>query len=258
MVRVCVKNAAFAFILLISFISSTESFAHKKCRGPDCPGFWGAFEFGYTNSITPGNVTVQPMPNVDSPDNYIPTQQTSDWTVGVGVGYKFVGDMAFCLPANRIGIYYDYYFETTVRGDIDKYQTIKAYDYSYKVTSNTAWLHDQLELIEYENFTLFIEGGIGAAFNYAFGYDETPVPANPDVRFYSADFKSHTDVNFAYRLGAGISYSLTNNIDLGIFYRYSDLGNASTGGSKNYPSMEDGLKTSFRTSQYMATLRYNA
>jgi opacity protein-like surface antigen len=56
----------------------------------------------------------------------------------------------------------------------------------------------------------------------------------------SADFASHTETEFAWRAGLGINYQphVDSPLKIGAVVRYSDLGDAQTGDSETYPTVE--------------------
>jgi len=72
----------------------------------------------------------------------------------------------------------------------------------------------------------YVSCGLGAAFNQAKNYQETPliagaVPMSP--------FVNHTQTSFAWSIGAGVDYALNPHIRLGAGYQFSDLGSVSLG-----------------------------
>lgn len=102
-------------------------------------------------------------------------------------------------------------------------------DYTYKVRSTRLMLETQLAWRVYishtEKIIPFITMGAGSALNYANSYHE----ADPAIG-NRADFKPHSNICFAYQLGAGISYPFNDdNSRLSISYRYIDLGKARFG-----------------------------
>ena len=88
----------------------------------------------------------------------------------------------------------------------------------------------------------FAEVGIGSAWNQTTHYSETPIANSGYIAL--PGFQSHTNVNFAYQLGAGIGYAFNlsqentrfqhERVMLG--YRYVNLGNANFGSrNSDYP-----------------------
>jgi len=220
-------------------------------------GWWASLEAG-TAFVNPGSGTLEPMPNVDKPDNYSVTNFDTTAVLGLGAGYAFKSETR---PDNRLGLYYDYYSPSTLSGDIEKWEYITAYTYSYKISSNTVWRNDQQDLFNWHNIVPFIEFGLGVAFNSASDYNEVPVPENPlqDRRDQPAAFEDKTNTAFAWRVGAGVNFLLPwmdNQFRVGLQYRYTDRGEVKTGGSEHYPSMNQGLNTELRSNEVMASISY--
>ncbi len=72
----------------------------------------------------------------------------------------------------------------------------------------------------------YVSGEIGAAFNRANNYRETPIvplvtPMSP--------FSSHTETSFAWGIGLGMDYNVTQHVRAGLGYQFSNLGSASLG-----------------------------
>lgn len=60
--------------------------------------------------------------------------------------------------------------------------------------------------------------------------------------------------SFAWQVGAGVAYNLTNNLALDIGYRYMDYGNVSKNTSDEYGTGK--LKAKLKTNEVLAGLRY--
>lgn len=208
------------------------------------PNIWVTVEGGRDFAIQTTQTNTLSMPDSNLPDDYLLNNINNNWMAGVGVGYEFVrhsqlfptaGDEWF--PVDRVGVFYDYYSPKQVSGVINEYQSITAYNDHFSVHSNTLWLDNQLDLIHLHAFTPFIDLGIGAARNTASGYFEQPVAANDSPRADSAAFGSNSNWALAYRAGFGVDYVLPTKqpMDIGLMYRYTDLGRAKTGNSATYP-----------------------
>ena len=57
---------------------------------------------------------------------------------------------------------------------------------------------------------------------------------------YFVDNEENTNINFAWNIGAGVSYKVSNKMTLDLGYRYSDLGKSELG----YYQFVEGIKTS--------------
>lgn len=83
-------------------------------------------------------------------------------------------------------------------------------------------------ILEGSKLRPYLKGGIGAAWNKA----EADVLA-PGLSAGWGDFSAGTDTQFAWSLGAGLSYPIDKQLSLTAEYQYVDLGSAETGGDIN-------------------------
>ncbi len=241
-------------LLSLAIITSPlSSFASSASHD----GWWVNVEGGYGWGVTPHHTNVEAMPEVNLPDNYVSNQLGNNGTAGLGVGYQFIFSHTW-LPANRLGLIYDYTSQTKLSGHIDKWQEVTTYNYHYQASANTLWIDDQLDLFSYNNFIPFLEVGIGSAWNQTSYYREAALSNVPlqDVRSQTAAFANHTQTEFAYRVGAGVNFRLTHQLNLGLQYRYDSLGSISTGNSKYYPTVAN-LDAPFRVNSVLLSLRYD-
>lgn len=74
----------------------------------------------------------------------------------------------------------------------------------------------------------FVTLGLGAAFNKVSDY-YTNVP--PFLAF-TPEFSNHSQTNFTYAIGAGIDMPINTLFNIGVGYRFTDLGAANTGRSQ--------------------------
>ena len=235
---------------LISFLSA----AHAT---PSMTGKWATIEGGYSFSLNPNNVSIEPMPNVNLPDNYLSTGLGNRGLVGVGAGLTF--DLSYkALHSDRLGLMYNYYDNAPITGQIVKYQLIPTYSDSYNVNSNVLWVDNQLDLISLGQFLPFFDVAIGAVWHQTSGYQETPLPnvSSQRVRLDSAALASNTSTDFAWRVGLGGNFAVTDKISLGLIYRYVNLGNAVTGASTYYPTV-GGIHSNVAGNEAVLSLRYN-
>ena len=205
---------------------------------------WLALEGGVDFSMHSTHSNVVTMPGVNLSDNYLLNHIQNTWMVGVGAGYQLIRPQTLLpslaaqwLPSDRLGIFYDYYAPRQLSGVINKYMTDTAYTDHVTVHSNTLWLDNQLDIAHVHAFTPFIDLSLGVSRNSTAGYAEAPTADNLSPRADSAAFGAHNNLALAYRAGFGVNYHLATAqpMDVGIMYRYTDLGRAKTGDSANYP-----------------------
>ena len=81
-------------------------------------------------------------------------------------------------------------------------------------------------------FTPYLGGGVGLAFlrskgSFAFDiYDANGKPAPNELADFSLGTKNRT--NFAWNIGTGVAYNITNNATLDLGYRFAGLGRSET------------------------------
>ena len=104
-------------------------------------------------------------------------------------------------------------------------------------------------------FTPFLKGGVGSTFYdidgdlfvSSFG-GSTFGGALPASFPYSGDGSE-----FAYFIGAGVDFELSDSLDITLEYRYSDLGEVAT----DYDSAGDRIQTDLKTNDVQLGLRYS-
>lgn len=98
--------------------------------------------------------------------------------------------------------------------------------YDYHMQSNRLMATGKLLGTVKQTIHPYVSGELGAGFNRASSYRETPliegvVPMAP--------FMSHTQTSLAWGLGAGVDVGINEKLRLGIGYQFANLGKASLG-----------------------------
>ncbi len=98
--------------------------------------------------------------------------------------------------------------------------------YRYSVQSKQLMATGKLLSTMAGHFHPYVSGELGAGFNRARGYSETPliVEAVP-----MAPFDNHTKTSFSWGIGVGLDVDIDKTSRLGIGYQFSDLGSARLG-----------------------------
>lgn len=105
------------------------------------------------------------------------------------------------------------------------------------------------------SFTPFVKGGMGSTF---FDMDADLYVSS----FGGSDFGGALPTTFsyegsgsefAYYLGAGVGYTVSDNIDVTLEYRYSDLGEVAT----DFDDNGDRMQTNMKANNVQLGLRYN-
>jgi opacity protein-like surface antigen len=159
---------------------------------------------------------------------------------GINGGYEFkLGSNG--LLSLGLGIYQttDYHSRGQVwEVDAPSGTSTHQFDYEYKIHSNRFMAEAQFGwqfALKKIKLIPFVSFGIGPSLNFASYYSETAV--YPDASA-SPGFNSHINTSFAYQLGAGIAYPLTNYNRLSIAYRYADSGKAHFSSREGYPAYQ--------------------
>ena len=154
------------------------------------------------------------------------TSDTEQAIIGVMAGRRWERD-SYWLPAYSLGIYYQYFFPKDVGETVMLYSLPEFTSYKWNLSSNLVLASGKLNLLQYaDNFSPFINGGIGVAFNNANGYSEVALPGTARV---SPAFTNNTTSQFAYALGAGIDYKVMQQLIVSVGYNYQNLGRFSSG-----------------------------
>ena len=147
--------------------------------------------------------------------------------LGLGFGYQwfpynnFLATLA--LEANytrmisKAGIVRPFYFVNPA------FDTL---NYTYTIENIPVLLVSQLGW-QVEKISPYFLVGLGVSWNRASQYNETPTDPNGTAAPMRAGFQKHTEGDFAYMLGFGLSYQLSLRCNFGLEYRYTNFGQAS-------------------------------
>ena len=104
-------------------------------------------------------------------------------------------------------------------------------NYSYKVRSIPVFAEGQLKALKMGQMQPYVLGGIGASWNRVNTYQEKATDPNGTASPMTSPFAGHSNTQFAYELGVGLSLPATCKVALSLGYRYFDLGRISLGTS---------------------------
>ncbi len=102
-------------------------------------------------------------------------------------------------------------------------------EYTADIESWVGLANAYIDLGTYHCLTPYVGGGVGFASISVLGLKDVNVP-NQSV-FYATD---NTETNFAWAVYAGLAYDVTPGLTIDLSYRYTDLGDASSGKVKAY------------------------
>jgi opacity protein-like surface antigen len=257
--------AVFSAFLIPRMTVAVEATPLPQSDSQKQVGWWLTLEAGASFPNTSSTTNIVDMQGSTPDDKAYYTSSPASKAVfsgSIGAGYQFVINLPDkWVPYYRVGLFYTMTNASTINGQVAEYYASRppTYNYAYQVKSQALWLDHQVDLFSWKNITPFIDLSLGLAFNTTSGYNEMPIDNYPSRQ--SPDFPSKTSTSFAWRAGLGINYALPlreKNMQLGILWRYSDLGEAITGTSSTMPSPGGGgaLSTPVHTNEVMMTFRY--
>lgn len=112
-------------------------------------------------------------------------------------------------------------------------------EYTADIQSWVGLVNGYIDLGTYHCLTPFVGGGVGFASITVSGLKDVNVPNNSV--FFG---QTNTETNFAWTVYGGLSYDVTPGLSIDLTYRYTDLGDASSGrvtaydNSSSYKSLD--------------------
>jgi opacity protein-like surface antigen len=165
-------------------------------------------------------------------DNSFYTLRTNSSVYHEGISGLFVGAEWRYRPEYSMQLGVSYYQPSTftvngtdTQGIINSPATFDTYAYQYTLNMRQLllegkWLYNWKEL-----FHPYITLGLGGAYNTAYQYGIN----NPVFLAFAPQFANNSTASFSYRVGLGLDVTATDNLRVGIGYRYADFGKAQLG-----------------------------
>lgn len=149
-------------------------------------------------------------------------------TLGLGLGYGLLinKDKNILL---QLGVGFYNSSNYTSRGHIwdDDNPNFEDFSYQYNFSSTRLMFEPRIMFRTDSLLSPFVSGGIGWARNRASNYQEIVLNDNElPERLFASDHKE----NFAWELGAGIAYKITENLSMNFAYKFVNLGEGHLGG----------------------------
>ncbi|GEM_PF-2397141 len=151
------------------------------------------------------------------------THAIFDGFVGVEWMYQPRLALQFGLGLNIAG-------NVRAKGDLLQGNNISPADqyyYQYSVLSRQLFAETKLLYQHKSCIHPYVLLGLGVAFNSAYSF-QTDVPSPAFTRLYN----NNTETSFTYRVGAGLDLDVTNQLRLGLGYRFTDRGHVQLGSAK--------------------------
>ena len=142
----------------------------------------------------------------------------------LAIGYDF--DKRFRVPI-RTELEYTIFSEAEAKRNYSYGEFFPDEDLTRRQTFRiqTLFLNAYWDINTGTQFTPYVGAGIGAAFIKTEGNSSG---SNPIEGSWDMDFGSKTVTNFAWNVGAGLGYDITNNWTVDLGYRFVGLGSVKT------------------------------
>ena len=207
-----------------------------------------AAQFGYATLFD--KPKMQELGNTRA--SYAVNKMDSAVNYGLETGYYFT-NLGFWPHNLNIGLRYNYSNNHKVKGTITHYALL-AYNYEFKVKSQSLLIVAQTDLVEWGNFAPYVELGLGLSRNNSHDYRETAVPGNSPRK--SMAFDNNTTTNFSYLVGIGIRYSTARHWTFSLSDSYQDLGDTYLGQSPVKTDLTHGPKVNLKQNQLKLGIQY--
>ncbi len=183
-----------------------------------------------------------------------PSQTAVDFGGFLGVERTFLPNLNAQLGAS---VYID--SQLTAKGHVWQFGVPKFdnFTYDYHIQPVRVMVTNKLltTLPRYQSMHPYFSWEIGAAFNQASNYHENSIvplvtPMSP--------FSRHTETSFAWGVGLGMDYSVTQHVRAGMGYQFSNLGSASLGRTSAETTSQSLSLSHLYTNQLRLQLTYLA
>lgn len=199
-----------AHISLMMVLALTMALIVGPAYGADKGGFYVGVKGGYEYRDPSGSVG----DNAAAATNNNATGKWKDesgYTVGGAVGYNFAG---FGVPvrAEAEYLYHDQFKYSATNSTTGAF--------SSKIDIHTVFANFYYDFKTGTAFTPYVGAGLGVA------WINQKVASTFTGWTGSTSDGSYDTTNFAWNVGAGVGYSLTDNVILDLGYRYTNFGDA--------------------------------
>lgn len=211
---------------------------------PPRNGWFASLDLGLQTVQSGNEMRVNNGSDFDTPYNtdiYTADNSSNQTSLGLTAGYRWQNESLW-LPQYSLGLRYKYLFANDMSGQIIQYSLpeFTNYNYTLNTSSNVFLVAAKADVYKYKQVMPYVSLGLGLSLNDA-SYSEQ---AKPDITpRVSPNFASQSTSQFAYTLGVGFDFKVTEQIMFSLGYEFQDMGSLSTG-----PGTSDGcLKWSDQT-----------
>lgn len=170
-------------------------------------------------------------------DKLVQTNKNQWDTVAAQIGFGYVyyfhkyqplSDQTQWFTAIEPQINGYYLGQTNINGDVWRFEDPRFNDMTYQmpIESYRLMLDGALTVVARKQYSLYVKGGIGNAWNRV-GYSDADRDSLPCAEQF-LNLNSTTQSNFAWEAGAGLVYKMNNRASFSLEYLYTDLGNVKT------------------------------
>ena len=175
------------------------------------------------------NGSMAPFPN--NFDRFSIDHSDTDASWSLFTGFQMTRPNNF-LPSISVACRYQRLTEFDVDGMIQEFSLpeFTNYNYDVEVSSDIITLIAKLAIYQWGHFAPYLSAGLGEAFNNVSSYHEKAVKGvTPRV---SPAFQNHTSTSFMYNIGAGIDYTINNQVTASLGYEFEHLGRVASSRGK--------------------------
>lgn len=174
-------------------------------------------------------ITSAPFVEVDTLTSSDSDHVAALGTIGIGYVIPFDTDSdeeVKWLPGMILSVDGTYQFESELSGEVYQFSdpAFSNYNYQYGIQNANLLANLTLGLVEYQRWTLFAIGGLGAAWTWI-EYQET---TNPGETQGNLTLDTGSNTTFAWQAGGGLGYEILPELDATLTYLYTDLGKVQT------------------------------
>jgi len=205
-------------LALVATLALGTAFAADK--GGIYVGVKGGYEYkDHTSSGLTDSAAAGVNQNATSWDKWT---DKSGYTIGGAIGYNFAG-MGLPVRAEAEYLYHDQ-FKYNANNATGNNAGPGTGVFSAKMNIHTLFANFYYDIKTGTAFTPYVGAGLGVAWIDQKVSGLMPSTVAGGSSWAATDDKSTTTTNFAWNVGAGVGYSMTDNIIVDLGYRYTDFG----------------------------------
>jgi opacity protein-like surface antigen len=233
-------NVVGTCVTIIAVLAIVVTSAVGQAYAADKGGVYIAVKGGYEYKESSGGITDTAAPAV----NQNATRRWSDqngYALGCAIGYNFA-DMGLPVRAEAEYMYHSQFKFNSVNGTAATSTGLT----STKIGAQTMFANAYYDITTGTAFTPYVGAGLGVA------WVNLKVSTNNASSTIDGD---HDTLNFAWNVGAGVGYALSDNVVIDLGYRYTDFGDSKSVTDPQLPTVTQKFKDIHSHSALLA-LRY--